>query len=203
MRCDELVAGGRAERRGRARGGDGLLRAGQRPRRSHAASPPAVRRRDGDGHQAGPSPRHSACSTRVGCRAGFRGETQTLFCGDLFTAFGHHPPATEEEIVGPAIAAEDMGGNATCLSPALGPTIRGLADLEPLLLAPMHAPVFTGDCVQSLHDLAQAYEERLAAETVRYREASSSACVRQISPQLWRTIHLSAKLLSTKELSFG
>jgi len=35
----------------------------------------------------------------------------------------------------------------------------------------MHAPVFTGDCVQALHDLAQAYEERLAAETVRYREA--------------------------------
>ncbi|MDV6283395.1 MULTISPECIES: MBL fold metallo-hydrolase [Rhodococcus] len=100
----------------------------------------------------------------------FEETTQTLFCGDLFTAFGHHPPATEEEIVGPAIAAEDMG-NATCLSPALGPTIRGLADLEPLLLAPMHAPVFTGDCVQALHDLAQAYEERLAAETVRYREA--------------------------------
>lgn len=39
------------------------------------------------------------------------------------------------------------------------------------MLAPMHAPVFAGDCVQSLHDLATAYEDRLAAETARYREA--------------------------------
>ena len=35
------------------------------------------------------------------------------------------------DIVGPAIAAEDMF-QATCLTPATGATIRGLAELAPV-----------------------------------------------------------------------
>ncbi len=94
----------------------------------------------------------------------FEETTSTLFCGDLFTAFGHHPATTEHEIVGPALEAEDLG-HATCLTPDLEPTIRALADLEPRILATMHAPTYYGDCVTTLHDLADSYATRFAAET--------------------------------------
>ncbi|SFK98973.1 MBL fold metallo-hydrolase [Geodermatophilus ruber] len=96
----------------------------------------------------------------------FEETTGTLLCGDLFTAVGAGPASTEQEITGPALRAEDVFG-ATCLTPATGPTIRALAGLRPTTLALMHGPAFTGDCVQSLHDLADAYDERLAAEGVR------------------------------------
>ena len=56
---------------------------------------------------------------------------------------------------------------ATSLTPATAPTIRALADLHPATLALMHGPAFTGDCEQALRDLADAYDERLAAEGVR------------------------------------
>lgn len=86
--------------------------------------------------------------------------TETLLCGDLFTAGGRHPALTEGDIVGPAIAAEDFFG-ATCLTPATAPTIRALADLRPSRLALMHGPVFTGDCVGALQALADDYDRRL------------------------------------------
>lgn len=98
----------------------------------------------------------------------FEETTSTLFCGDLFTAFGHHPATTEHEIVGPALEAEDLG-HATCLTPDLEPTIRALADLEPRILATMHAPTYYGDCVTTLHDLADSYATRFAAETERWK----------------------------------
>ncbi|MCE4269058.1 MBL fold metallo-hydrolase [Rhodococcus sp. MS16] len=97
----------------------------------------------------------------------FEETTSTLFCGDLFTAFGPPPATTEQEIVGPALAAEDLG-HATALTPALAPTIRALADLEPRILATMHAPTFYGDCVGALHDLATAYKERFDNETEKF-----------------------------------
>src|SRR5262249_17420925 len=34
--------------------------------------------------------------------------TQTLLCGDLFTHVGNGPALTESDVVGPALAAEDM-----------------------------------------------------------------------------------------------
>lgn len=92
--------------------------------------------------------------------------TGTLFCGDLFTAGGAAPALTEHDITGPALAAEDMYG-ATCLTPATGATIRSLATLQPTTLAVMHGPSYAGDCVQALHDLAAAYDERLAIEGTR------------------------------------
>jgi flavorubredoxin len=85
-----------------------------------------------------------------------------LLCGDLFTALGASAPSTDADVVGPALAAEDAFG-ATCLTPATGATIRGLAALAPTSLALMHGPVFTGDCSAALHALADDYDRRLAA----------------------------------------
>ena len=96
----------------------------------------------------------------------FEETTGTLLCGDLFTAIGASPALTEQEIIGPALAAEDVF-RATCLTPSTGPTIRALADLQPTTLALMHGPAFAGDCVQALRDLAAAYDDRLAAEGAR------------------------------------
>jgi len=53
-------------------------------------------------------------------------------------------PLTTGDLVGPAIAAEEMF-NASCLSPATAPTIRRLAALRPNTLAVMHGSSFTGD----------------------------------------------------------
>jgi flavorubredoxin len=96
----------------------------------------------------------------------FEETTGTLLCGDLFTAVGHTPALTEREITGPALRAEDVF-HATCLTPATGPTIRALADLQPTTLGLMHGPAFAGDCAQALRDLADAYDARLAAEGFR------------------------------------
>jgi flavorubredoxin len=96
----------------------------------------------------------------------FEETTGTLLCGDLFTAVGAGPASTEQEITGPALRTEDLFG-ATCLTPGTAPTIRALAGLRPATLGLMHGPAFTGDCVQALQDLADAYDERLAAEGVR------------------------------------
>ncbi|MGU3582147.1 MBL fold metallo-hydrolase [Rhodococcus sp. C26F] len=102
----------------------------------------------------------------------FEETTSTLLCGDLFTAFGRYPARTTSEIVGPALEAEDLG-RATCLTPALGPTIRALASLQPSTLAPMHAPAYEGECAATLGELAAAYEERFAAETDACRDRGS------------------------------
>jgi flavorubredoxin len=96
----------------------------------------------------------------------FEETTATLLCGDLFTAFGDRPPVTEEEIVGPALNAEDVF-RQTCLTPATGVTIRGLAELQPRTLSLMHGPTYIGDCPQALRDLADAYDQRLLAEGAR------------------------------------
>ncbi len=97
----------------------------------------------------------------------FEETTSTLFCGDLFTAVGPGPATTERDIIGPAIATEDIFG-ATCLTPATGATIRSLADLHPGTLGLMHGPSYTGNSNEALVDLAEVYDERLAAEGVRF-----------------------------------
>lgn len=85
--------------------------------------------------------------------------TGTLFCGDLFTQNGDVPPLVERDIVGPAIAAEDVFGYSA-LNPDMGATIRGLSDLAPRTLALMHGPSFTGDGAAALRDLADDYDRR-------------------------------------------
>jgi flavorubredoxin len=89
--------------------------------------------------------------------------TGTLLCGDLFTQLGNAPALTTGDIVGPAIAAEDLFRFST-LHPSTGRTIRRLATLTPRMLALMHGPAFTGDGVAALRSLADDYDRRIRAE---------------------------------------
>jgi flavorubredoxin len=88
--------------------------------------------------------------------------TRTLLCGDLFTQVGNRPALTEGDIVGPAIAGEDMFQYAS-LNPGMGKTIRGLAALAPHRLALMHGPSFVGDGGAALSALADDYDRRVFA----------------------------------------
>lgn len=85
--------------------------------------------------------------------------TGTLLCGDLFTQLGDGPALIHGDVVGPAIQGEDLFGYSS-LSPAMGKTIRGLADLAPRTLALMHGPSFAGDGAAALHALADDYDRR-------------------------------------------
>ena len=89
----------------------------------------------------------------------FEQSSGTLLCGDLFTQLGDGPALTEGDIVGPAIAAEDLF-RYSCLSPGMGATIRGLANLAPRRLALMHGPSFSGDGAAALRALADDYDRR-------------------------------------------
>jgi flavorubredoxin len=91
--------------------------------------------------------------------------TGTLMCGDLFTQVGDGPALTESDIVGPAIAGEDMFGYSS-LNPAMGTTIRELARLAPRTLALMHGPSFAGDGAAALRALADDYDRRISGHTV-------------------------------------
>jgi flavorubredoxin len=86
--------------------------------------------------------------------------TGTLLCGDLLTQLGDGPASTEADIVGPAIAAEEMF-QYSCLNPGMGATIRRLADLSPRRLALMHGPSFDGDGPAALRALADYYDHRI------------------------------------------
>lgn len=85
--------------------------------------------------------------------------TGTLLCGDLFTQLGNGPALTQSDIVGPAIAAEDLFKYSS-LSPGMGTTIRSLARLSPRTLAVMHGPSFSGDGGAALRALADDYDRR-------------------------------------------
>jgi flavorubredoxin len=85
--------------------------------------------------------------------------TGTLLCGDLFTQVGNAPALVDGDIVGPAIAAEDLFQYSS-LNPSMGATIRALAQLSPRTLALMHGPAFSGDGARALHALADDYDRR-------------------------------------------
>lgn len=85
--------------------------------------------------------------------------TSTLLCGDLFTQVGGGPALTTADIVGPAIAAEDMFRYSS-LHPEMGSNIRRLATLSPRTLALMHGPSFNGDAASALRSLADDYDQR-------------------------------------------
>lgn len=91
--------------------------------------------------------------------------TKTLFCGDLFTHFGDFEATTPDDIVGPAVRAEDDAPGSLSLHPASGTIVRRLAQLEIETLAPMHAPAFSGDCGAALLDLAEDFDRRVALST--------------------------------------
>jgi flavorubredoxin len=87
----------------------------------------------------------------------FEESTETLFCGDLFTHAGDGPALTDGDIVGPALAAEDLF-HYSALSPTTGQTIRRLAALKPRTLALMHGSSTQTRCGQALAELADAYD---------------------------------------------
>ena len=88
--------------------------------------------------------------------------TRTLMCGDLFTQLGNDRALTDGDIVGPAIAAENMF-KYSCLNPGMGATIRRLSNLEPHTLALMHGPSFTGNGAAALRALADDYDRRVSS----------------------------------------
>jgi len=90
----------------------------------------------------------------------FEESTATLLCGDLFTQLGNDTALTGSDIVGPAIAAEDMF-QSSCLNPNMGAIIRGLAACAPRTLALMHGPAYSGDGAAALRALGDDYDRRL------------------------------------------
>lgn len=88
--------------------------------------------------------------------------TRTLFCGDLFAWNGPYVATTNDDILGPAVQAEDDMPGSLSLHPQSGATCRRLAELEIETLAPMHAPAFTGDCRAALNGLAADFDRRIA-----------------------------------------
>jgi len=86
--------------------------------------------------------------------------TGTLLCGDLFTQLGDGPALTDGDIVGPAIAAEDLFKYSS-LNPGMGATMRRLAEFAPRTLALMHGPSFSGEGAAALHALADSYDQRV------------------------------------------
>jgi len=91
----------------------------------------------------------------------FEETTGTLFCGDLFTHTGDGPALTDSDIVGPALAGEDLF-HYSALSPQTSATLRALAKLEPRTLAVMHGSSSAVRCGESLERLADAYAARLS-----------------------------------------
>ncbi|MBZ9859733.1 MBL fold metallo-hydrolase [Mesorhizobium sp. CA12] len=87
--------------------------------------------------------------------------TGTLLCGDLFTQLGNDRALTDGDVVGPAIAAEDLF-KYSALNPGMGTTIRELAKLAPRTLALMHGPSFAGDGALALQALADDYDRRVS-----------------------------------------
>lgn len=89
--------------------------------------------------------------------------TGTLFCGDLFTRWGAYQATIDDDVLGPALAADandDFG--SWSLRPNSGSIVRELAELDVTTLALMHGPAFTGDCPAALRGLADALDTRIA-----------------------------------------
>jgi hypothetical protein len=80
----------------------------------------------------------------------------------LFAHLGNPPALTDGDIIGPAMAAEDLF-HQTSLGPTTAPTIRKLAQLKPRLLAAMHGASFAGDGATALNALGDHYDLRLRA----------------------------------------
>jgi flavorubredoxin len=90
--------------------------------------------------------------------------TGTLLCGDLFTHIGNGPALTTNDIVTPAVEAENLF-RASSLAPNTAEVIRRLADLTPTTLALMHGSSFNGDSATALNDLADAYQSKFLMAT--------------------------------------
>lgn len=95
----------------------------------------------------------------------FEETSETLFCGDLLTQAGSGPALVEADILGSAIATEELF-HSMCLGPNTGPAICSLADLGPRTLAVMHGSSFSGDAAGALRGLAAYCEGHAKAPFV-------------------------------------
>jgi hypothetical protein len=86
---------------------------------------------------------------------------------------GDGPALTESDVIGPAIAAEDLFQYSS-LSPGMGATIRGLAKLSPRTLALMHGPSFAGNGHAALHALADDYDRRISEQALSERTSAAA-----------------------------
>ena len=91
----------------------------------------------------------------------YQTNSPVILGGDLFTQQGDPQALVETDILGPAIAAEDLFGYSA-LNPDMGRTLRRLADLAPRTLALMHGPAYAGDGAAALLALADDYDRRSA-----------------------------------------
>lgn len=86
--------------------------------------------------------------------------TGTLFTSDIFTQPGDGPALTEGDIVGPALALEEVLP-FTSASPDTVSALRKLAALSPRKLALMHGSSFSGEARIPLEAMASHYEDKL------------------------------------------
>jgi hypothetical protein len=77
------------------------------------------------------------------------------------TQLGNDKALTEGDVVGPAVAAEDIFKHSS-LNPGMDATIRGLSGLAPRTLALMHGPSFMGDDAAALRALADDYDRSVS-----------------------------------------
>jgi flavorubredoxin len=92
----------------------------------------------------------------------FEETTSTLLCGDLFSHVGAGPALVTDDVVGPAMVAEQMF-HSTALAPHTTQVLHQLGELNPTTLAIMHGSSFQGDGKRALYDLAAEYEGMLVA----------------------------------------
>jgi flavorubredoxin len=90
----------------------------------------------------------------------FEETTRTLFCGDLLANLGDGPALTTDDLVAPALAADEVF-KATALSITTAPTIRRLAALEPRTLAIMHGSSTATRASEALSRLADTYQAKV------------------------------------------
>jgi flavorubredoxin len=83
----------------------------------------------------------------------------TLLCSDILAHVGDVPVMTESDLVGPALAAEEMFRTMS-VTPQTVATLERLAALKPKTLALMHGSSLTGDCAAALRGLADGLAER-------------------------------------------
>jgi flavorubredoxin len=90
----------------------------------------------------------------------FEETTRTLFSSDLLFQFGNGPAIATDDILAPALDAEEKF-RATGITTETPSTVRKLAALEPRTIAIMHGSSITGDVQAVLNGLAEYYESRL------------------------------------------
>lgn len=96
----------------------------------------------------------------------FEENERTLFCSDLFHQWGHHEPATRNDIMErcrDALLEAEAGpfANYVPYTHHTGRVLEQLAERQPNTLAVMHGSSYYGDGARALRDLATVMREVL------------------------------------------